>query len=212
MFLVGVKFDEKIDPKYINTINYLLEKDIIKGFPDGTFRVNWAVTQSEFITLVVKCNIKYSKEDDKKSFLDNLRNFLLNFIKNLRRKESKIKFSDFKDEWFHPYLLEYLKITDISEDQIEPLSYMNIYEALYFIIKASKYKGEIESFDLPLDEKERREVLISAVSHKLYPYGLPFNKRLSRGDAFILIENYLRRLEDAFNNWYWKHKYCFWFI
>ncbi len=198
--LIGVKFDERIDPKYIDTINYLLEKDIIKGFPDGTFKVNWAITQSEFITMIVRCNIKYAREKNRKTFLDNIKILILNLYRTIIKKEDKVKFTDFQNEWFHPYLLEYLNITNIDENEIEPLLYINIYEALYFILIASKYKGEVENFNLPLDDKEKREVLISAVSHKFYPIGLPFNNRLSRGDAFILIENYLKKVEDAFNN------------
>lgn len=198
--LIGVKFDEKIDLKYIDTINYLTEKDIIKGFPDGTFKVNWAITQSEFITMIVRCNIKYAILENKKTFLDNIKSLISNLLRTIIKKDDKVKFKDFQNEWFHPYLLEYLNITNINEEEIEPLLYINIYEALYFILKASKFKGEVENFNLPLDDKEKREVLISAVSHKFYPYGLPFKNRLSRGDAFILIENYLRKVEDAIDN------------
>ncbi|MDI6861327.1 MAG: S-layer homology domain-containing protein [Caldisericia bacterium] len=200
IFLVGIKFNEKIDQKYINTINYLIEKDIIKGFPDGTFKVNWAITQSEFITLIVRCKLKYEKIENKKNIFDNLRLTLLNFYKSIFKREQKEKFKNFQNEWFHPYLIEYLNFSDVSEDEIDPLSYINIYDALYLLLKASKYNGEIKNINLPLDEKECREVLISAVSHKFYIDGLSFKNRLSRGDAFIIIENYLRKVEYAFNN------------
>ncbi|MCX8095118.1 MAG: S-layer homology domain-containing protein [Caldisericia bacterium] len=200
IFLYGIKFNEKIDSKYIDTINYLLDKGILKGFPDGTFKVNWAISQSEFITLIVRCNIKFEKRVSNKNIYENAKLFIMGLYRMFMKKDNKIKFYDFQNEWFHPFLIEYLKISDLNENEIEPFSYINIYDALYLLIKASIYKGEIQHINLPLDDKEKREVLISAVSHKFYPSGLPFNNKLSRGDAFILIENYLRRLENAFNN------------
>lgn len=194
--VLGVKFEEKIDVKYLETINYLVEKEIIKGFPDGTFKVNWAITEAEFLTMVVRCNLKYKKNYTKTNFFDFLKNFFYSTFK--RKRETK--FSNFENYWFHPYLIEYLNMTNIKEEEIEPLLYINIYDALYFLIKTKDFKNEIEGVDLPLDEREKREVLICAVSHKIYVNGLPFRDKLSRGDAFILIENYLRKVGDDFNN------------
>lgn len=202
--VLGVKFEEKIPEKYVNSIKYLIEKDIIKGFPDGSLKINWAITQSELITLISRCNIKYGKESIKSNFLDYLKDFYIK-IKGFFKKENKLKFYQYQDKWFHPYLIEYANITGIDEKNIEPLLYVNIYEALYYIIMASPFKGEIENIKLPLNDSDKAKILISAISHKYFVEGVSFKERISRGDAFILIENYLRKVEDAFNNWYWKH-------
>jgi hypothetical protein len=199
ILIIGIKIEEKIPEKYINSINYLIEKDIIKGFPDGTLKVNWAITQSEFITLITRCNLKYKKDFIKKDFFIIIRN-LYQKIKAIFKKESAIKFSEFKDKWFHPYLIEYQNITGVDKKNIEPLSYINIYEALYFILMASPFKGEIEYIVFPIDNDEKASILISAISHKYFLEGLSFKDRLSRGDAFLLIENYLRKVEDAISN------------
>jgi len=65
---------------------------------------------------------------------------------------------------------------------------------------ASPFKGEIEYIDFPFDNDEKASILISAISHKYFLEGLSFKDRLSRGDAFLLIENYLRKVEDAISN------------
>ncbi len=199
LIVLGVKYEEKIPEKYLNSINYLIEKDIIKGFPDGTLKINWAITQSELITLISRCNLKYSREEIKSSFLDYLKDLYIK-IKRIFKKERKLKFYQYQDKWFHPYLIEYVNITGIDEKNIEPFLYIDIYEALYFILMASPFKGEIEDIKLPLNDSDKAKVIISAISHKYFVEGVSFKEKLSRGDAFILIENYLRSVEDAFNN------------
>lgn len=70
----------------------------------------------------------------------------------------------------------------------------------YFIILASPFKGEIENISLPLDNKAKSIIIVSAVSHKYFPNKIKFGDKLSRGDAFFINRKYLRSKEDATNN------------
>lgn len=195
---LGVKFKEDIPEIYKNSINYLLEKNIIKGYPDGTFKVDWAITEGEFLTLIVRCNLKFGKENVKKNFLDKISTFFINLF-NMLKKKKESKFLEFEDKWFHPYLIEYYNITKIDEKEIDPYFFLSIYDAFYFELKASPFKNEIESINLPLDNYEKAIVLATSVSHNLFPEKVSFKERLSRGDAFLLIEKYLRSKEDVTN-------------
>jgi len=195
----GAKFQEKIPEKYLLSINYLLEKNIIKGFPDGTFKVDWAITEGEFLTLIVRCNLKYEKEEINKTIFEKIKDLFLNFI-NRFKNQNKDKFVEFKEKWFHPYLIEYSNITKIKEEEIDPYLFLNIYEALYFILLASPYKGEIENISMPLDNKAKSIIIVASVSHNYFPDKIIFKEKLSRGDAFLLIEKYLRSKENVINN------------
>lgn len=205
---LGVKFQERIPEEYLQSIGYLVEKNIIKGFPDGTFKVDWAITEAEFLTLIVRCNLKSKEEETNLTFFEKIINLYKSLIAIFKRKNID-KFKDYKDKWFHPFLIEYLNLTGIKEKQIEPYLFLNIYEALYFILKASPYKGEIENITFPLDNKAKSIIIIASISHRYFPQEIKFREKLSRGDAFLLIEKYLRSKEDVTNNWYWKYKHSF---
>lgn len=196
---LGVKFQEKIPKDYLQSIEYLVEKNIIKGFPDGTFKVDWAITQAEFLTLIVRCNLKYEKEKTNLTFYEKIYNLFISLITRLKSKNID-KFKDYKDKWFHPYLIEFLNLTDMKESEIEPYLFLNIYEALYFILKASPYKSEIENITFPFDNRAKSIIIVASISHKYFPHGIKFREKLSRGDAFLLIEKYLRSKEDVTNN------------
>lgn len=196
---LGLKFQEKIPEEYIKSINYLLEKNIIKGFPDGTFKIDWAITEAEFLTLIVRCNLKYEKENINLTLFEKIKKLYNSLIQKFKSQNINL-FQNYQDKWFHPYLIEYSNITKINEDEIEPYLFINIYEALYFILKASPYKGEIQDITLPLDNSGKSIVIVAAISHKYFPDKIKFREKLSRGDAILLIEKYLRSKENVTNN------------
>lgn len=196
---LGLKFQENIPDEYISSLNYLIEKNIVKGFPDGTFKLDWAISEAEFLTLIVRYNLKFEKEESDLTFFEKIKKFFNNLFKSFQ-SQNTAKFIDYQEKWFHPYLIEYLNLTKIKEDEIEPFLFLDIYEALYFIILASPFKGEIENISFPLDNKAKSIIIVTAISHRYFPDKIKFSDKLSRGDAFLLIEKYLRSKENVINN------------
>lgn len=197
-FLTGVKFQEKIPEKYRDSISYLVEKNILKGFPDGSYKVDWAITEAEFLTLLVRCNVKQEREVERKNLIEIIKKFIVNIYNYIKKNKSN-RFNDYEEYWFHPYLVEYSLITKLNENLVDPFFYISVYEALFFIIYTTPFKDEINEVTFPLDSKSKAMIVITAVSHRLFPNGISFKEKLSRGEAFLLIEKYLRSKENDFN-------------
>lgn len=61
LLLLGVptalaQFTDTQDSSYRGAIDYLQSRDLISGFPDGTFRPHQAMTRAEFLALVVRAS------------------------------------------------------------------------------------------------------------------------------------------------------------
>ena len=189
---IGAKREEKIPEPYLSSINFLREMDVVSGYPDGTYRIDWAITQGEFITLLVRgYNVTQSYvEGEKETFVFKLKKFINVVLSIFKKKE---RFIDLKDHWVHPYLIELSRLETLSEEEIKPDTAISIEEALLLEIKLFPFKDEIKNITFLNARENKEKVLSCSVSHNLFPDDIRFGNKLSRGDAFLLIERFIKK-------------------
>lgn len=194
--VIGAKRGERIDEPYLSSIKFLKENRVLSGYPDGTYRIDWAITEGEFITLLVRgYNITQSYEEGKKeTFLYKLKRFISSIFSIFKRKE---RFIRLKEHWVHPYIIELSKLQHIKESDLDVDSPISIEEALFLEIRMFTFKEEIKDIDFKEAKENKEKILSCAVSHGLFPENIRFNGRLSRGDAFLLIEKFIKKRKSS---------------
>lgn len=192
---IGAKRIEKIPEPYASSINFLKQKSVVSGYPDGTYRIDWAITQGEFITLLVRAyNMTHIYETgEQETFIFRLKRFINSILSFFKKKK---RFVELKEHWVHPYIIELSRLIKIAEDEVKPDTPITIEEALFFEINLFKFREEIKGITLSTAKENKEKILSCSVSHNLFPEGIRFTNKLSRGDAFLLIEQFIKKKRD----------------
>ncbi|MCD6168220.1 MAG: S-layer homology domain-containing protein [Caldisericia bacterium] len=194
MLAIGAKREEKIPEPYLSSINFLREMNVVSGYPDGTYRIDWAITQGEFITLLVRgYNVTQSYKREEETLVSKLKKFINAVLSIFKKKE---RFVNLKDHWVHPYLIELSRLETLSEEEIKPDTAVTIEEALFLEINLFPFKNEIKDITFQNATENKEKILSCSVSHNLLPDGVRFGKKLSRGDAFLLIERFIKKRQS----------------
>jgi len=117
-------------------IRYLKNKNIVGGYPDGSFQPNKTVNRAEFTKIIVGAALDYSPEHDPSGY----------DIYSL----SGLSFSDVKTgEWYVPYLRKAVEnkiIGGYPDGTFKPSQTINLAEATKILVSALKLtKGEVEN-------------------------------------------------------------------
>ncbi|MCK5015846.1 MAG: S-layer homology domain-containing protein [Candidatus Peribacteraceae bacterium] len=156
--------------RYIEAVEYLVGRNIINGYDDGTFKPDQAINRAEFLKIVFKGH---------------------NTIKPTRRCFSDIN----PDEWYAPYVCTAKNrgiVDGYPNGTFQPAQTINFAEAIKIVLGAYGREiedGEGENWFLPyVNELDEKDIL---PSHSYIPW-----KQLTRERAADLIWRIVRYEED----------------
>ena len=157
--------------------NSLVKLGIMKGYEDGTLRLNNKIKRSEFITLIVKM-MSYDKDND----LSN----------------TKINFKDIKkNHWAYTNIglaLKYELVAGYPDNTIAPDKDVTYAEALAVVIRALGYEKTLTG-KWPNNVADKGAELSLNKNLILDP-----NHQLSRGEMSVIVYNALT--VNFASNWY----------
>lgn len=125
-----------VNHNFETAIRYLKNKDIIDGYPDGSFRPNDTVNRAEFTKIIVGAALNYKPVQDPSGY----------DIHSL----SGLSFSDIKSgEWYVPYLRKAVEnniIGGYPDGTFKPSQTINLAEATKIFVNALNLtKGDVEN-------------------------------------------------------------------
>ncbi|MDQ2086028.1 S-layer homology domain-containing protein [Herbivorax sp. ANBcel31] len=170
---INEEIDNEFDEQYFkevrdNCAQTLVKLNILKGYEDGTLRLNNKILRSEFITLVVRL-MGYHKDTD----IDNI----------------EINFKDIEENhWAYDNIklaIKYNIVTGYPDNTIAPNNNVTYAEALAVIINALGYEDT-------LDGEWPDNVVEKATELKLDKnLNIEANTQITRGEMSVLIYNAL---------------------
>ncbi|AUG56006.1 S-layer homology domain-containing protein [Acetivibrio saccincola] len=167
-YLNAQENDEKFKEIRDNCAEALVKLNILKGYEDGTLRLDNKIRRSEFITLVVRLKGYHYDAD-----IDNV----------------KINFKDIEEKhWAYNNIklaVKYGIVTGYPDNTIAPNNDVTYAEALAVVINALGYKDSLEG-DWPDNVIQKAKELKLDKNLSLEP-----NSRITRGEMSVIIYNAL---------------------
>lgn len=167
-YLNAQENDEKFKEIRDNCAAALVKLNILKGYEDGTLRLDNKIRRSEFITLVVRLKGYHYDAD-----IDNV----------------KINFKDIEEKhWAYNNIklaVKYGIVTGYPDNTIAPNNDVTYAEALAVVINALGYKDSLEG-DWPDNVIQKAKELKLDKNLSLEP-----NSRITRGEMSVIIYNAL---------------------
>lgn len=167
-YLNAQENDEKFKEIRDNCAEALVKLNILKGYEDGTLRLDNKIRRSEFITLVVRLKGYHYDAD-----IDNV----------------KINFKDIEEKhWAYNNIklaVKYGIVTGYPDNTIAPNNDVTYAEALAVVINALGYKDSLEG-DWPDNVIQKAKELKLDKNLSLKP-----NSRITRGEMSVIIYNAL---------------------
>lgn len=152
--------------KYEEEVNYLIENEIIKGYPDDTYKPEKSITRAEFTTIVTKLK-------------------KLNLI-----EEKTSRFNDIDNHWGKPYintLVENGFVSGYLDNTFKPDNNVTYAEATAILINSLGYKEEVESLGLEWPKNYTTYAKNVGLYKKLEIENE--NNKMNRGEVAILVYN-----------------------